>query len=360
MGIEALERPGVKKTLRRKHPFWATVPVLLGVFGILAASQSLYSSGLPPSEQPSVIVVVGAGGEEEYATQFVAWAGAWETNAQMAGRTLKTIGLKPPKQSNDLEEIKDLLMKVDKTASQELWFILLGHGTFDGKEAKFNLRGPDLSAKQLAGWFEGYTRPLLVINTSSSSAPFLAALSRSNRVVITATRSGNEMNYSRFGNFLSKSIAAIEADLDKDGQTSLLEAFLHSSRQVIEFYKTEGRLATEHALLEDNGDHLGTPADWFSGIRAVKKPLQAASRRPGDPEPHQGSADGLRAHQFHLQPGKSEAALSPASKAKRDALEVEIANWRDQKSKLTESEYYSRLEGLMLQLGQIYRSAAER
>ena len=40
------------------------------------------------------------------------------------------------------------------------------------------------------------------------------------------------------------------ADLDQDGDTSLLEAFLAAQARTGEFYKTEGRLASEHALIE--------------------------------------------------------------------------------------------------------------
>ena len=137
--------------------------------------------------------------------------------------------------------------------------MVIGHGTFDGKEAKFNLRGPDLSAADLAEWLKPFRRPVAVINCASASSPFINKLSATNRVIIAATRSGYEQNYARFGEYISSAVADPQADLDKDGQTSLLEAFLMASRRVAEFYNTEGRLATEHALLDDNGDGLGTP-----------------------------------------------------------------------------------------------------
>ena len=80
---------------------------------------------------------------------------------------------------------------------------------------------------------------------------------------VTATRSGYQHNYARFGKFLAEALSNPKNDLDKDGQISLLESFLSASHRTTEFYKTEGRLATEHALLDDNGDGLGTPATWF-------------------------------------------------------------------------------------------------
>src|SRR5262249_12227251 len=154
----------------------------------------------------------------------------------------------------------------------------------------------------------------------------------------TATRSGYEQNYTRFGQYLAEEITDSEADLDKDGQTSLLEAFLFASRRVAQFYQLEGRLATEHALVDDNGDGLGTPADWFRGIRAVKKAKDGAA------------LDGVRAHQFHLLRNDAERTLLAAVRLKRDELELAIAKLRESKSTLSEDEYYRKLEPLMLEL----------
>jgi len=220
--------------------------------------------------------------------------------------------------------------------------VLIGHGTFDGKEGKFNLRGPDLSATELAGELKPFRRPLAVINCASSSGPFLHKLTATNRVIVVAARSGYEQNYARFGQYMAEAIANPQADLDKDGQTSLLEAFLMASRQVAEFYNTAGRLATEHALIEDNGDGLGTPAEWFRGIRSVKKPKEGAS------------ADGLRAHQMHLVRSDQERKLSSEVRARRDELELAIARLRDAKNQAKEDDYYEQLEKLLTELARLY------
>ena len=132
------------------------------------------------------------------------------------------------------------------------------------------------------------------------------------------------------------------ADLDKDGQTSLLEAFVMASRRTAEFYEAEGRLVTEHALLDDNGDSLGTPADFFRGVRAVKKPADGTS------------VDGLRAHQIHLVRSEQEQRMAPEIRARRDELELAIARLREARTDLGTEEYYRRLELLMLQLAELY------
>ena len=228
------------------------------------------------------------------------------------------------------------------SAVAPLWIVLIGHGTFDGREAKFNLRGPDVTDLELAEWLAPIKRPVAVLDCTSASGPFLNRLSGANRVVVTATRSGHELNFARFGQYLAEAIADPRADLDKDGQVSLLEAFLTASSRVDEYYRTHSQLATEHALLDDNGDQLGTPADWFRGVRAT--------RRAKDGAP----LDGIRAHQLHLIPSDRERSMPAPDRQRRDQLELSLAALRDQKDKLGEDEYYKRLEPLMVELARIY------
>lgn len=291
--------------------------------------------------QATVIVAVGAAGEEEFGKEFTKWSGVWSKSSGQAGAKQVAIGLGPTNAITDLDRLKQSLAHEPTNSTAELWLVLIGHGTFDGKEAKFNLRGPDFSATELAEWLKPFRRPVVVINCASSSGPFINKLSAPGRVVVTATKSGAEQNYARFGQFIAGAIADPAADLDKDGQTSLLEAFLMASRQVSEFYETEGRLATEHALLDDNGDGLGTPADFFRGVRAVKKPASG------------GSVDGLRAHQIHLVRSAQEQKMPPEMRARRDDLERAIANLRDSKPQLGEEKYYHQLENLMLELAKV-------
>lgn len=297
---------------------------------------------LAAADQPTVIVAVGAAGEEEFGKEFAKWAELWAKASDKAGTKHISAGLAPTNAATDLSLLKQSLTNEATNSTAELWLVLIGHGTFDGKEARFNLRGPDLSATELAGWLKSFHRPVVLINCASSSSPFINQLSAPGRVIVTATKSGYEQNYARFGQFIAAAITDAAADLDKDGQTSLLEAFIMASRRVTEFYEVEGRLTTEHALLDDNGDSLGTPADFFRGVRAVKKPAGG------------GSVDGLRAHQVHLLRSEQEQKLSPEQRARRDALELVLARLRESKTALGEAEYFRRLETLMLELSRVY------
>lgn len=327
-------------------PFNPISTCLLRVALLPWAIQLAVADQQPPvsSDRPTVLIVVGAPGEEEYGKAFTDAARRWEKACATAGAKLTTIGL-DTNATPDRARFEQALTQEAKDGPGACWLVLLGHGTFDGKETKFNLRGADVSLTELAAWLKPFRRPLAVLDTSSASGPFLAKLSATNRVVITATRSGSEVNYARFGGYLAEAITDPAADLDKDGQTSLLEAFLIASRRTADFYTTEGRLATEHSLLDDNGDALGTPSDWFRGVRAVKRAKDGAS------------PDGLRAHQFHLVRGGADAGLSTAARARRDELELSIARLRDLKASLDEVEYFRRLEPLLLDLARIYEQS---
>ncbi len=318
------------------------------LFLLALASPALRAADAPAPAVPSttVVLVLGAAGEDTYRDDFLGQANAWEKAAKAGGAKLIAIGRhEEPGTVTDLEELKQALAAEPKdAAAPDLWLVLVGHGTFDGKSARFNLRGPDLSADELADWLKPFKRPLALIDTSSSSAPYLAKLAGPGRVVITATRSGFEQNYARFGRYLSESVADPASDLDKDGQTSLLEAFLSASAKVAEYYKSEGRLLTEHALLDDNGDGLGTPPEWFRGVRAVKKAADGKS------------IDGVRAQQFCLVRSAAEQRLSPEARAHRDQLERDLAVLRDARPKLKEADYYARLEKLLLELAHLYET----
>jgi len=322
--------------------------VLVTLF-VLWATTPLQASST--ASQPVLILVVGAAGEEEFGARFEEWAARWEQAAVKGGVRLVRIGAATnaptsgEDDSTDRDRLKAALQAETKDGPAELWLVLVGHGTFDGKEAKFNLNGTDFSATELGDWLKPLTRPVAVINTSSASAPFIKAVSAPGRVIVAATRSGHEQNFAYFAKHMGEAIGDARADLDKDGQVSLLEAFLVGARRTAEFYDMEGRLATEHAVIDDNGDGLGTPADFFRGIRAVKKAEQ------GSP------VDGARAHQFHLIRSSTEAEMPAELRAKRDALELQIEKLRGQKATIEEADYYSKLEKLLLEMSKVYEAS---
>jgi hypothetical protein len=294
-------------------------------------------------DRPCVVTVRGAPGAAEYKAQFVRWAGQWQAAALKSGAVWIAIGGDEQSGVSDRERLHSVLAEQAKESLQPLWIVLIGHGTYDGREAKFNMRGADVTDAELANWLAPMKRQVVVINCASSSGPFINRLSGPNRVVVTATKSGFELNFTRFGQYLAEAITDPRADLDKDGQVSLLEAYITAGSGIEEYYRARSQLASEHALLDDNGDKLGTPASWFKGVRATQRARDGAA------------LDGTRAHQMHLIPSDRERGMPAEMRQRRDELESLIADLRDQKEKLKDDEYYARLEKLMVELAELYR-----
>lgn len=290
-----------------------------------------------------VVIVVGAPGEPTYGEMFSDSVRDWTAACEAAKKTFKLIQSKAG-ETNQLSELRDSI-SAQGNGDRELWLILIGHGTFDGKDAKLNLNGPDISAREMSELLAPVQRPLVLINSTSASAPFINSLSSTNRIIVTATKSGYEENFARFGMYIGKAIVDPLSDVDKDGQVSVLEAFLGASRMVEEFHMSEKRLATEHALLDDNGDAKGTPATFFSGVRPAKKPSEAVN------------LDGFRAHQLHFLPNEEEARLSPAVRKRRNELELDLERARVRKPDMLEADYLNLIEPIILELSRLYRDA---
>jgi len=163
-------------------------PLLVATWLLLAAE---------PLDQATVLIVVGAPGTAEYEEPFAQSGGRWKLAAEKAGAKCLRIGDRASDDPTDRERLQTLLAEEPTESTEALWLVLIGHGTFDGQTAKFNLRGPDVAASELAEWLAPFQRPLAVVNGASASAPFINRLSAPGRVVVTATKSGYEHNYAR-------------------------------------------------------------------------------------------------------------------------------------------------------------------
>jgi hypothetical protein len=344
-----------------------------GLISLMGAANMVMAAEPMPLMR-SIVVVRGASGTPEYGQQFDAWAQRWIDAAKRGGLQIDRLGPleQPPQsasatatanvtantaqkvaqnadQSADRARLKTLLEAASDDRVSELWLVFVGHGTFDGKTARFNLQGDDVSAVELAQWLSHRKTRTVVVNTASASGPFLDTLRGPERVVVTATKSGSEQNFARFGDYLSAAIGNATHDLDKDGQTSLFEAFLVASRQTEEFYNSDGRLPTEHALLDDNADGAGIRANWFRGLRLIQKP------------DHGHAADGAMAHQTLLVLSPSDQQLDPAVRQERDALVRSIIALRSKKADFPSvDEYFNELEKLCLKLAELEAKASSK
>ena len=279
-----------------------------------------------------VVIVRGADGAEEYGKKFDTQVQAWKAACAKGDAVVEVL--------SGAETTAKLEKRIAATkADRALWIVLIGHGTFDGREAKFNVEGPDFDAKQLAGWLAPLKQEIALIHTGSASGGFMRPLAGPKRIVITATKSPDEVFYARFGEHFAEAIGGLEdADLDQDKQVSLLEAFRHASKAAALFYENEGRLATEHAVLEDNGDGIGTR----------RESLEASSEDT--------KLDGERAGQLVLVLSEEEKKLTDGQRTQRDALELRLKALKTSRAEIGDEAYYTKLEALLRQLAEVYQT----
>ena len=233
---------------------------------------------------------------------------------------------------------RDVVRKTLETVAHEakpddaLVLMLIGHGTYDGVDYKFNLPGPDLSASELATLLNkiSATRQL-VVNMTSASGGSVETLRRKDRIVISATKTGTEKNATVFARYWVEALRDPAADVDKNETVSALEAFHYAEQKTASFYETEKRLATEHPVLEDTGKG-----------EAVR-------------DPNAENKEGLLAAAFPLlRLGSNAAAARNPAKLellkKKEDLEQQIDRLKYQKAAIAPEEYKKQLGALLLEL----------
>jgi len=309
-----------------------------------------------------LVIISGLSGEERYRGTFHEWAVSLITAAE------ERMGIPPARityLAEDIELDPELVdgrstaetiesslrnLATRATPRDRIAIVLIGHGSARGGESRFNLPGPDLTAADFASLLDLFpVQTIALVNTTSSSGDFVAALSGRNRAIITATRDGRQNNETVFAGYFIEAYSQDVADLDKDERVSLLEAYNYAIHEVQRFYESEGRMRTETALLDDNGDAEGSH----------------------EPDPAEG--DGSLARGFFLasspgiaasdaQPGVAESD-DPELRAlyeRKLALELQIAELRRIKDSMDPEAYLTELEALLIDLALTERAIREK
>jgi hypothetical protein len=212
--------------------------------------------------------------------------------------------------------------------------ILIGHGTFDGVDAKFNLVGRDLESAEWAALLRPLPGRVVVVNTTAGSFPFIERLAGPKRIVITATDSVAQRFDTVFPEYFVKAFDDESADLDKNQRVSIWEAFASASAGVRRHYQQRGQLSTERALLDDNGDGAGR------GVADEGQDGASASRTYLDvPDPGAPSTD--------------EGLLKLLQR--KSLLEAEVEELRIRRSFLPPDEYAKEFERVMIELAKVTR-----
>ena len=218
-----------------------------------------------------LLVLVGLAGDPEHGELFHKWGGELAEAAGHLGVPADHVvylvdqpgeGEAHVSGKATVEEINKTFDRFAKEATPEdaVYVVLIGHGSYDGKTAKFNLPGPDISGADFDKQFKKLpTRRIVFVDTTSASGPFINDLSAPGRTIITATRNGAENFSTLFGGYFVDALTGEEADADKNRRVTMLEAFQFAKAAVQRAYDKEGLLSTEHAVLDDNGDKVGSP-----------------------------------------------------------------------------------------------------
>lgn len=326
---------------------------------LLVASLALLVAAAPAAaQQTHVLVVTGLGGEADYTDQFHAWAttllDAAATRYEVPAGNITYLGEKPdldPDRIAERSSRENVAAAVDAIAARaepgdHVVIVLFGHGSF-AEEARINLPGRDLSADDFAELLDRLdVGHITFVNTASASGPFVEKLSGENRVVMTATRSGGQRNASMFGGYFVEAFAAgePEADQNKDERISMLEAFEYARIRVEQTFEADGLIATEHALLDDNGDGDGSgEPDPLGGDGTVARTLFFTG------------ATGLRAGMAF--PDDPELV---ALYEERDALEARVDELRRIRGAEPSEQYTEELERLLVDLALKSREIRQR
>jgi hypothetical protein len=297
------------------------------------------------AQERFAVVVAGASGGEIYAAHHEKWsaelANAFTTTFRFPAANVAVLsehgdGASRATSANVNALLRDLRRRVK--AEDMVLVVFVGHGTFDGEDAKFNLVGPDLTARDWKQLLLALPARTVVVNTTASSFPFLEELSQRGRVVITATDSVAQKFATVFPEHFAHALVDPATDTDKNNRISVWEAFAAASAAVRRHYEQRGQLSTERPLLDDDGDRVGREAD-----------------APGD--------DGAFARTLYLDPGSTAVAgdeTLAALEKQRSTLEAQVGLLKSRKAEMPPETYSTELERLLLQLARVAQQIRQR
>jgi hypothetical protein len=276
------------------------------------------------AQQTHLLVITGAPGDEEHAKKFEQWAKTFIETAKNKDQVpeanityLSGSGAAKPAVEKAFADIGAKVKPND-----EVFVLLIGHGSFDGTTAAFNIPGPDLTAEDYAKILARFgAQRVVFVNTASSSGAFLKPLAGPGRVIVTATKTGGERNEPDFPQYFVAAFGDDTADRDRNGHVSVGEAFEYAKAKVVDAFQKKGLLLTEHATLDDSGEGQLASAIFLGGGQG-RSALQIDT---SDPE-------------------------LKALADQRDAIDRQITDLRARKSTMDQAKYDAEMEKLLTAL----------
>jgi len=219
------------------------------------------------AQDTHVLVITGVSGDDEHAQRFHKWAATIVDAARQRGgvpdANVAYLAEKPEldpariRGRSTKENVEKAFADIAARArpNDEVFILLIGHGSFDGRQAAFNLPGPDLTSAEYAALLAKLqTERVVFVNTAAASGGFLTALAGPGRTIVTATKTGGERNETRFPSYFVEAFEGDAADADRNGRVSVFEAFEYARTKVAKSYEQEGLILTEHAAIDDGNE----------------------------------------------------------------------------------------------------------
>jgi hypothetical protein len=298
------------------------------------------------AEQRYAVIVTGATGGAAYAQQYAKWT---QSLSQTLIERMKFDPARVTVLSETADEtraataanVRRIMSALRRQMQTEdlLFVLLIGHGTFDGVDAKFNLVGPDLESAEWASLLRGMPGRLVVVNSAAASFPFIERLSGVRRVVISATDSVAQRFDTVFPEYFVEAFREEAGDVDKNGRVSVWEAFAWASGAVRRHYQQRAQLATERSLLDDNGDGVGREAAAQGEDGSLSSRTYLDSSAAGAPPTDEVLVELLQ---------------------RRASLEAEAEELQVKKQFMAPDEYSRELERVMIALARISREIRGR
>jgi hypothetical protein len=313
-----------------------TCPTIVALAALLSLSLVARAS----AQETHVLVVTGVSGDETYAKKYhdlaVRFLDAAKKKNSVADANLTYLAEKPEIDPQRIharstkENVEKAFADIAARAhpDDQIFVLLIGHGSFDSRGGMFNLPGPDLTAEDYARLLAKWpTQHVAFVNTASASGAFLPAVAGPGRTIVTATKTGGEKNETRFATYFVEAYETEAADRDRNGRVSVLEAFDYAKAKVVKAFEQDGTLLTEHATLDDG-------------------------------------SEGKLAATLFLAPAGGQAAsnidmTNPAIRdlvRERDAPEQQVAGLKLRKADMEPAQYDQQLETLLLELAEKSRA----
>lgn len=305
----------------------------------IGAGLMLICASLFAAADTQVCILRGAGGEPRYDERFQQWSDRLSrVLVEQCGVTPEHIRVLPANAGAPaitLESVGLAMVEIAASvpATDTFMLVLIGHGSMQ-LEPKFMVGGPDIRAEDFRGWMDALPAARqVVLNTTSASAAFINTLSRADRVVVTSTRAGDQPNATEFMEQLLLVLESGGGDRDRNGDLTLSELCDAASAATLDWYQRQDFVVTENALLDDNGDALGTrlPRDTADGT----------------------SADGALASTLIIRSSAASAGVDPAKLAAYREAIAAVESWKAAKGTVEQAAYWTRLEELLLQAARL-------